>query len=106
MDVHAELGPGFLEVVYQRSLLIELEERGIPCEAQPRIPVSYRGRPVGEYQADLLVDGQIIVELKACKAIADEHVAQALHYLTATGLRLALLINFGAPKLEYRRVIR
>lgn len=106
MAVHNELGPGFLEAVYRRSLRIELGEGGSQCEEERPVPVYYKTHLVGDYRADLLVDGKIILELKAGKAIADEHVAQALNYLAATGLRLAIIINFGQEKLEYRRVVR
>jgi len=106
MAVYNELGPGFLESVYRRSLMIELHARGIPAEEEKPLPVYYRGRLVGEHRLDILVDGKVVLELKAAKAIAEEHVAQTLHYLAATGLRLAIIINFGPNGLETRRLVR
>ncbi|HUT33401.1 MAG TPA: GxxExxY protein [Planctomycetota bacterium] len=106
MAVYNELGHGFLEAVYRRSLLIELRERSIAAEEEKAVPVHYHGQVVGEHRLDVLVDGKIILELKAAKAIVDEHVAQALHYLAATRLRLAIIINFGPKGLETRRLVR
>ena len=106
MEVHRILGPGFLEAVYQTALEHELTLRGIPFEAQKRLAVVYKNQVVGEYIADLVVDGKVVVELKAVSSFHPAHEAQAHHYITATGLRLALLINFGAPSLEWRRIIR
>ena len=100
------LGYGFLERVYQQALLIELREAGIHAAAEVPIEVAYRGQVVGHYAADVIADEKIILELKAGKAIAGEHVAQALNYLAATGLRLALILNFGPDKMEFKRVIR
>ncbi len=106
MEVHRILGPGFLEAVYQSALEHELTLRGIPFEAQKRLAVVYKDQIVGEYIADLVIDGKVILELKAVSALNPAHQAQAHHYITATGLRLALLINFGAPSLEWQRIIR
>jgi len=99
-----ELGAGFLEGVYQNALLIALRQKGIQAEARVPLLVRFRGQVVGEYFADLLVDGKVIVELKAVKALAPEHQAQLINYLKATGIEVGLLINFGRPKLEYRRL--
>jgi GxxExxY protein len=103
-QVIRELGAGFLEGVYQNALLVALRQKGI--KAEPRVPllVRFRGEVVGEYFADLLVEGKVIVELKAVKALAPEHQAQIINYLKATGIEVGLLINFGNPKLEYRRL--
>jgi len=106
MEVHRILGPGFLEAVYQAALEHELTLRGIPFEAQKRLAVTYKGRLVGEYVADIVVDGQIILELKAISALTKAHEAQAHNYLAATGLRLAILLNFGAKSLEQERVVK
>jgi GxxExxY protein len=106
IEVHNILGPGFLEVVYQSSLERELALRKIPFESQVRLPVTYKDVLVGEYIADLVIDSKLIVEIKAVSRFTPNHQAQAIHYLTATGLRLALLLNFGAGSLEHRRVIR
>jgi len=106
MEVHRVLGPGFLEAVYQAALEHELTLRGIPFESQKRLEVTYKDKIVGEYIADLVVDGKIILELKAISALNKAHEAQAHNYLAATGLRLALLLNFGAKSLEWKRIIR
>lgn len=106
MEVHGVLGPGFLESVYQTALEKELSLRGIPFQHQVELPVSYKGDLVGVYKADLVVDGKVIVEVKGISKLNSSHHAQALHYLAATGLELAILINFGNGSLEYRRVVR
>ena len=106
MEVHRILGPGFLEAVYQAALEHELTLRGIPFEPRKELPVTYKGQSVGMYIADIVVDGKIILELKAISALNNAHEAQAHNYLTATGLRLAILINFGAPSLQWKRIIR
>jgi GxxExxY protein len=106
MEVHNVLGSGFLESVYQTSFEKELTLRGIPFERKVKLPVSYKGELVGEYEADLVVDEKIVVEIKSISRLNSAHEAQAIHYLTATGLQLALLVNFGAGSLEYRRVIK
>ena len=102
-EVINELGAGFLESVYEKALLIALRDKGLNVASQVPIPVLFRGQPVGEFFADLLVQGRIIVELKAVKNIVPEHMAQVINYLKATGIATGLLINFGNPKLEYRR---
>ncbi|MBC7877787.1 MAG: GxxExxY protein [Anaerolineales bacterium] len=106
MEVHNVLGSGFLEAVYQAALEKELKLRGILFESKVKLPVSYKGELIGEYEADLVVDGKIVVELKSISRFNSAHEAQAIHYLTATGLQLALIINFGAGSLEYRRTIK
>ncbi len=108
MEVHRELGPGFLEAVYQEAMEIELESRHIPYEARKTLTVCYKGRPLKKaYEADLVCYGQIIVELKALDRLSGREEAQVLNYLKATGLRVGLLINFGShPKLEWQRLVR
>ncbi|MEW6401745.1 MAG: GxxExxY protein [Chloroflexota bacterium] len=106
MEVHTVLGAGFLEAVYQKALEKELTLRGIPFEPKVKLPVAYKGELLGEYEADLVVDGKTIVEIKSIFRLNSVHDAQAIHYLTATGLQLALLLNFGAGSLEYRRVVK
>ena len=106
MEVHKILGPGFLEAVYQSALAHELTLRGVPFEQQVRLPVSYKDVLVGEYTADFMIDGKLIVEIKAVSNFNSQHQAQAMHYLAATGYRLALLLNFGTGSLEHRRVIK
>jgi GxxExxY protein len=106
MEVHRILGPGFLEAVYQVALERELSLRGIPYEKQVRLPVRYKDVLVGEYLGDFIIDGKFIVEIKAVSNFHSQHQAQAMHYLAATGRRLALLLNFGTGSLEHRRVIK
>ena len=106
MEVHRILGPGFLEAVYEEALAHELTLRGIPFETQKRLPVYYKGELVGEYIADFVVADQIILELKAVSALTKAHEAQAHNYLAATGLRLAILLNFGAESLQQKRIVR
>jgi GxxExxY protein len=100
IEVHRHLGPGFLEVVYEEALAIELRLRGIPFERQKLIVVGYKEAAVGEGKLDLLVDDRRIVELKAVEALAAIHKAQVISYLRATRLRLGLLINFNVPILK------
>jgi GxxExxY protein len=104
-EVHRVLGSGYLETVYQAALAQELTLRHIKHEQQKRLTVEYKGVVVGEYQADFLVEDCIILELKAVSALNGTHEAQALNYLAGTGLRLAILLNFGAESLEQTRVI-
>jgi GxxExxY protein len=106
MEVHRLLGPGYLEAVYHTALAHELTLRGIRFEQFVKLPVMYKGIVLGEYQADFVVEGKIILELKAVATLHHKHEAQAIHYLTTTGLQLALLINFGTDSLEHKRVIR
>ncbi len=105
-EVINELGSGFLESVYERAMMIALSDAGLPAEAQKPIGIEYRGRQVGDFYADILVDDRVIVELKAVKALAPEHEAQVINYLNATGVRVGLLINFGSSKLEFKRFTR
>lgn len=106
MEVHNILGSGFLEAVYQTALEKELKFRGIPFEPKVKLPVSYKGELIGEYEADLVVDGKIVVELKSVSRFNAAHEAQVIHYLTAIDMQLALLINFGTGSLEYRRIVK
>jgi GxxExxY protein len=106
-EVYNELGPGFLEEVYQEALELELTARKIPFLPKPRIQIQFKGQLLRKYyDADLLVHSGIVVELKAVRTLAPEHEAQLLNELKATRLRVAYLINFGAsPRLQwYRRV--
>jgi len=100
IEVHRELGPGFLESVYDEALCTELSERGISFLRQKPISVLYKGHKVGETRLDLLVHDSLILELKAVDALASIHTAQVISYLKATGLKLALLINFNVPVLK------
>jgi GxxExxY protein len=107
VEVHRILGPGLLEGIYEEALACELDSRGIPYARQPAIELAYKGRVIGDLRPDLVVQGSVIVELKAVDRLAPVHLAQALSYLRATDLPLALLINFNAPLLlrGVRRVI-
>jgi len=106
MEVHRELGTGFLEGVYQDALEIEFERRNIPFQREQPVPVLYKGVTLGvPYRADFVCYGSIIVELKAIKTLTDVESAQVLRYLKATGFELALLINFATPRLDYKRLI-
>ena len=104
-EVHNALGFGFLENVYERALLKELLLRGISAETQKEIKVSYKGEEVGSYYADIVVNNEMILELKAAEYLNRLHEAQILNYLKATGYKLGLLINFGKEKVEYKRFI-
>lgn len=103
--VHNSLGAGFLEKVYENALAHELRKDRVAVEQQKAIQVKYDGVIVGEYQADLVVDGRVLVECKAVSNFDPVHEAQVLNYLRATGIRVGLLLNFGRPKLQYRRLV-
>ncbi|HMS10259.1 MAG TPA: GxxExxY protein [Pyrinomonadaceae bacterium] len=98
------LGCGFLEKVYENALSIELRKAGLLVKQQEPIKVFYSGEEVGFYQADLVVDDRVLVELKSVREMNDVHRAQCINYLKATGLRICLLINFGNPKVEVKRI--
>ena len=122
MEVHRILGPGFLEAVYQKALAHELTLRGIRFEQFKKLPVYYKGILVGEYEADpsatlrtcFVIEDKIIpstssgqrLEIKAISKLHPKHEAQAINYLTATGFRLAILLNFGASSLEHQRMVK
>lgn len=99
------LGCGFLEKVYERALVHELKKVGLRAESQYSIAVHYDGIVVGEFLADILVEKCVLVELKAVKSLENQHLAQCLNYLRATNLSLCLLMNFGNPRVEVKRVI-
>jgi GxxExxY protein len=103
MEVHRILGPGFLESVYEEALAHEFDLRGIPYERQAKLAVRYKDIVAGEFRADFLVDGKVVVELKAVKALTEGDEAQLLNYLKGTGYRVGLLLNFGSSSLEYKR---
>ena len=106
-EVYKEKGNGFLEAVYQECLAIELGEQEIPFEEKPRLQLEYKGRPLKqEYEPDFLCFGEIILEIKAVKKLTDEHRAQVINYLKATGKQLGLLVNFGHyPKVGHERFV-
>jgi GxxExxY protein len=106
MRVHSGLGHGLLEKVYERALMILLRRENIESAQQAPITVTFEGEAVGDYYADILVENKIILEIKSAEKIIDAHRAQALHYLKATGIRLAIILNFGKEKLEYERMVK
>jgi GxxExxY protein len=103
-EVYNELGYGFLEKVYQNAMYFELKAQGYKVEAQKQIKVYYKSQIVGEYYADLIIDDLIIIELKACECLMDEHQAQLLNYLKATKVEIGMLLNFGTTP-EFKRLI-
>jgi len=105
IEVHRELGPGFLENIYEEALKIEFSEHNIDYESQKEIKIKYLGTEIGMHRLDLLVEKKIIIELKAVKEFADIHFAQLRSYLKATGLKTGLLFNFSRPTLEIKRIV-
>ena len=104
MEVHKILGPGYLEKVYQNALAHELNLREIKFEQFVPLPVKYKGVIIGNYEVDLLVEQKIVLELKAVSAWHSRHKAQVLNYLATTGLKLAILLNFGTKSLQSKRI--
>ena len=104
-EVNRELGAGFLEKVYQNALMVELAGRKLKVESQVPITVRYKGVDVGEYFADIVVENQVILELKAVDSLQKIHEAQLLNYLKATGYKIGLLVNFTHPKAEIKRFV-
>jgi GxxExxY protein len=105
IEVHRELGPGFLESIYEEAFKVELSEHGLRYESQKEVKIEYLGVEVGVHRLDLVVEGQIVVELKAVGELTDIHFAQILSYLKATGLKVGLLLNFSKPTLEAKRAV-
>lgn len=99
------LGAGFLEKVYENALVIEIQNAGLVVQQQYGIQVYYVGSVVGEYVADLLVENQVVVELKSAVVLDNIHMAQCMNYLKATGMKICLLINFGKPKVQIKRIV-
>jgi len=99
------LGCGFVEKVYENALAIELSRAGLTFEQQYPLKVLYDDRPVGEFAVDLLVEDRVIVELKAVRAFDGVHSAQCINYLRASGLGVCLLVNFGRPRVEIKRMV-
>ena len=102
-EVSNELGCGFLESVYQNALTIALQNKGLTVEREKPLAVTFRGQNVGQFFADFIIDDRVILEIKAVSTLNEIHKAQIINYLKATGIPVGLLVNFGAPKLEYRR---
>ena len=105
MEVHRKLGYGFLEKVYENSLMILFRREGIRSEQQYPIKVYFEGEVVGNYVADILIEDKIVIELKCVEKINNIHKAQALNYLKATRIRLAIILNFAKDKLQYERLV-
>ena len=106
IKVHRNLGPGFLEKLYEEALGLELTKVGLSYERQKAVTILYDGKPIGEHRLDILVENRVVLELKAAKGIEDIHLATARSYLKATNLPLALVVNFAKPTLEIKRVVQ
>lgn len=103
-ETYMELGCGFLESVYESALAIVLAEHGLEVQRQPPFEVHFRDRVIGEFRPDLVVEGLVLLELKCCRAIAPEHVAQVLNYLRASSIEVGFVLNFG-PRPQFRRFV-
>jgi len=106
MKVHSTLGPGFLESVYRRALAHELRKAGLKVDCEKPVTVYYDGLAVGDFSSDMLVEDRVMLELKANQALAPANEVQLVNYLTATGIEIGLLLNFGAERLEFKRKTR
>jgi GxxExxY protein len=104
-EVHNVLGPGYSENIYEEALAKEFKERKIPFERQKSIEVNYKGEKVGEYKLDMVIDGKIVLELKAVTELNSIFESQLISYLKATGIKLGILINFGSRKVSYKRLV-
>ena len=104
-EVNKILGPGFLEKVYENALLFELKNRGLEADKQVPIKVNYKDKLVGEYFADILVENQVIIELKTIVNLDNNHEAQLLNYLKATGIKVGILVNFKQTRAEIKRMV-
>lgn len=106
MRVHRALGPSFPEIIYQRALVVELSRESIAAQREVALPVYYRLEQVGSRRVDFLVDSRVIVELKAVSALTVAHQTQVLNYLESFRIPVGLLLNFGSPRLEYKRLLK
>ena len=106
IQVHKVLGSGYMEKLYERALLVELEENGLKAESQVPVQVHYKNILIGDYKIDIIVENKVIIELKACSKIIPVHEAQLIQYLYASGIKIGYVINFGSSrKLEYVRKV-
>lgn len=106
MKVHKELGPGFLEAVYEEAMIIELEKEGIPFQNQVSIEIEYRGKKLKKkYRADFIIDQKVLVDLKGIRKLTEVDSTCMINYLKATGLRVGLILNFGRSSLEWKRLV-
>ena len=105
LEVHNELGCGFLEKVYENAMMLLFDREKIPARQQAPANVHFQGKVIGQYFADILVDSKVMLELKTVDAITNVHIAQILNYLRATGIKLGLVLNFAKPKFEYKRLV-
>jgi GxxExxY protein len=104
LEVHRTMGPGFREIVYQRALALELQAAGLEFEREVKVPIMYKGRQIDTRRADFVVE-DVMVEVKATSQMAPEDFVQALNYVVASGFRLGLLLNFGASRLQVKRLV-
>lgn len=105
MEVHKRLGNGFQEVIYQRALAIELQEKGIAYSREHEMPIFYKEQQIGTRRVDFLIESVVSVEIKALTKLEDVHLAQAINYLEAYNLEVGLLINFGEKSLQFKRLV-
>jgi GxxExxY protein len=105
ITVHKNLGPGFLESIYEEAMKIQLVKDGMAVESQKEIKIYYDDKEIGLHHLDLVVDNKIIVELKTVKSFEDSHIAQVISYLKATGLKIGLLLNYAKEKLDIKRIV-
>ena len=106
MEVHKTLGNGFLEVIYQRALEIEMTQQGLAFNREHEMDIFYKGFKIGNRRVDFFVEEKVMVEIKALIQLEDVHLAQAINYLEASGLQVGLLLNFGSPSLQFKRVMK
>ena len=106
MEVHTALGNGFQEVIYQRALAIEMAQQGLKFSREHEMDLFYKGIKIGNRRVDFFVEEKVMVELKAVIQLEDVHLAQAINYLEAYGLEVGLLLNFGSPSLQFKRVMK
>ena len=106
LKVHSALGNGYLEVIYQRAMVIEMRKQNLSFEREVEVPIFYDGEHIGTRRVDFIVEGKVIVEIKATTQLQDVHLAQAINYLEAYGSEIGLLLNFGAKSLQIKRLIK